>query len=860
MKEQSLLLNKAESATHAVLSDTQVILGLINVLKCQYVWEDCLNCLNLILNLRPELFGKEYTDKRFTRVGDVSLKDVDPPLLRALFDAVLSAHFAALPDRRLAGLTALQMLSDAEISLLDPVFGPTYVRALGFASEAGTLKKALAALSNLALSPEMQFEIGLALARCMQPDNAQEALAKATGLTAEQRIEARLAVSLSLAECTNMDGAYEHLESLRNNESLWTSEQTACDKDVTVWMAELRILYASMMSVLPRLPFTENFHSFASRGHSRMFTVQFVEKISRLLERTVANLRKGLDRDRWSLLGFDRMVFNCECLAFVMSSTTTNQAFEVSISTLSKRLHSLERAMAQSLAVTEAHKHIAEPGMGSLRHFLWAIAMTTKLPQSRRLEIIIVELDHAIKQVPRFVPSVADLEPALVAALPPDMWSMSLRGNFKAQAAFMVSDEFMNEPGLTSVHPHTAQLLKMAQAASRRAYSDNRLFPLCIWIAVSQGKDNQAVHFLNEACKVAQIRVKPGSLALVSVRDRTFYEQIFGALSLTKNCAASAILKLRPMMRRQRVRVPLGPRIATTLLYCCVRDANWPMAKDVIALLEALPNYDIPPKTMELTMRVFLATGQGGKALRLFRHLNYGARHSQISESSFALLIEHAGLNRPSLVGVDHVFDTWIRIMDYQGRISTALLEVWGLLGPERKDRISKSPLLPETGVSIEQALENVGIARIDSGSMSDQHYLRDWEFIMVMELVSAYVGAGLSRRADDWERWILAAIHAKKVHLGPKHIASMARVQRQHLKRGSWEDIRACLNCVVAIDKNSSIGLFRRDSYYLNQALVLRLVADLLRKDSGGSLSSQAKLHLAELNAPYVFDKIAKL
>ncbi|KAJ2023523.1 hypothetical protein GGI06_001378, partial [Coemansia sp. S85] len=435
MKEQNLLLNKAESATHAVLSDTQVTLGLINVLKRQYVWEDCLNCLNLILNLRPELFGKEYTDKRFTRVGDVSLKDVDPPLLRALFDAVLSAHFAALPDRRLAGLTALQMLSDAEISLVDPVFGPTYVRALGFASEAGTLKKALAALSNLALSPEMQFEIGLALARCMQPDNAQEALAKATGLTAEQRIEARLAVSLSLAECTNMDGAYEHLESLRNNESLWTSEQTACDKDVTVWMAELRILYASMMSVLPRLPFTENFHSFASRGHSRMFTVQFVEKISRLLEGTVANLRKGLDRDRWSLLGFDRMVFNCECLAFVMSSTTTNQAFEVSISTLSKRLHSLERAMTQSLAVTEVHKHIAEPGMGSLRHFLWAIAMTTKLPQSRRLEIIIVELDHAIKQVPRFVPSVADLEPALVAALPPDMWSTSLRGNFKAQAA-----------------------------------------------------------------------------------------------------------------------------------------------------------------------------------------------------------------------------------------------------------------------------------------------------------------------------------------------------------------------------------------------------------------------------------------
>ncbi|KAJ2491471.1 hypothetical protein IWW37_002246 [Coemansia sp. RSA 2050] len=860
MKEQCLLQDKAESITHAVLSDTQVTLGLVNVLKRQYVWEDCLSCLNLVLNVRPELSGKEYTDKRFTRVGDVSLKDADPSLLRALFDAALSTHFAALPDRRLAGLTALQMLCDAGISPLDPVFGPTYIRALGFASDAGTLRKAQAALPKLTQSREMQFEIGLAYARCMQPGNAQEALAKATGLTAEQQIEARLAVSLSLADCADMDGAYEHLESLRKNKSLWTSEQAAYIKDVTMWMAELRILHASMMSVLPRLPFTENFHSFASRGHSRTFTVQYVEKISRLLEGAIANLRKGLDRERWSLLGFDRLVFSCECLAFVMSPMTTNQAFEVSISTLSKRLHSLERNMAKKLAATETHKHVAEPGMSSLRRFLWAIAMMTKLPQSKRLEIIIIELDHAIKQVPSFVPSVAELEPALVAALPPDMWSMSLRGNFKAQAAFMISDEFMNEPGLTSVHPHTAQLMEMAQAAWRRPYSDNRLFPLCIWIAASQGKCNQALRFLTEACTVAQIRVMPGSLALVNVRDRTFYEQMFGALSLAKNCAASAISKLRPLMRRQRVRVPLGPRIATTLLYCCVRSANWPVAKDAIALLEALPDYDIPAKTMELTMRVLLATRQGNKALRLFRHLNYGARHSRISEASFALLVEHSASKHPSLASVDHAFDTWIRIMDYQGRISAALLDVWGLLGPERRGRISKSPLLPESGVSIEQALEDVGVVRTNSGSMSNQHFLRDWEFVMVMELVAAYVGAGLGKHADNWERWILAAIHAKKMRLEPKLIARMARVQHQHLKRGNWEDIRACLDFVVAIDKNSSVGLFRKDSYYLNQAPVLRSIAAILRKDGGGSLSSQAKLHLTELNASYVYDKIVKL
>ncbi|KAJ2050678.1 hypothetical protein GGI08_005437, partial [Coemansia sp. S2] len=87
MRQQQLLQNKAGCTTHEVLSDTQVTLALVSVLKRQYMWEDCLNCLNLVLNVRPELLGKEYTDKRFTRVGNASLKDVDPSLFRALIDA-----------------------------------------------------------------------------------------------------------------------------------------------------------------------------------------------------------------------------------------------------------------------------------------------------------------------------------------------------------------------------------------------------------------------------------------------------------------------------------------------------------------------------------------------------------------------------------------------------------------------------------------------------------------------------------------------------------------------------------------------------------------------------------------------------
>ncbi|KAJ2811094.1 hypothetical protein H4S07_002280, partial [Coemansia furcata] len=858
MMEHALLQTKAGARTHVVLLDTQVTLSLVNVLTRQYVWEDCLNCLNLILNVLPEHLGKEYTDKRFTRVGDVSLKDVDRSLLQALVDTVLSTRFVALPERRLAGLTALQMLCDAEVTPLDPDLGPSYIRALGFASDRRTLDRGLAGIARVTRSPAMQYEIALAYARCMQPAAALDALAKVTGLTKERRIEARFAVSLSFADCADMDSAHEHLDSLRSSEDLWTSEQTAYDKNITLRRAELWILYASMMSVLPRLPFTENFHSFASRGHSRMFTAQYVERINHLLAVTIEHLRKDLNQDRWALFGIDRLVFSCECLAFVMSQSTTKQPIDDSVSALRKRLHSLERDLARRSATNAARAHAIEPAMSSLHHFLWAITMTTRLSQSRRLEIILVELDYAVKRVPGFEPSVAELEPALVAALPPDIWNMSLKGNFKAEAAFMISDEFMNDPGLTSAHPQTAQLLEMAKAAWRKGCSDNRLFPLCVWIATSQGQYKMAKHFMTEATKVAQIRVMPGTLALVNVRDRTFYEQMFGALSRSTLCARLAISRLRTIMRRQLMPVTLGPRIATTLLYCCVTDANWHVARETIASLESLPGYDIPSKTQELFMRVCLAAGHISKALPIFQHLNYAARHTQINEASFALLIAHS--TRSSLISADNAFDAWMQIMNHQGRISAALVEVWSVLGPSREARGKRNPLLPVSGTSVEQALENVGVVRCDSGSMSDQHFLRDWEFIMVMELVTAYVKEGLGKRAEDWERWILTAIYAKKIHLGPRHIASIACVQQQHLARGGWEDIRACLSLVVAIEKNSALGSFRVDSHYLNQVPVLRSIAKIIRRDAGGSMSAQAKRHLEELDALHVFDKIDKL
>ncbi|KAJ2459212.1 hypothetical protein GGF42_001609 [Coemansia sp. RSA 2424] len=865
MRERGLLQNKAGAATHSVLLDTKVTLGLVRVLEQQHVWEDCLNCLNLVLNMRPDLLGKEYTDKRFTQIGGASLKDTDPAVLHALANAVLSRRFVALPERRLAGLTAVQILCDGGISPLDPALGSAYIRALGFVSDKKSLGKALQALSRQARTPNMQYEIALAHARCMQPAAALGALAKTTGLTKEQRIEARLAVALSLADCADMDGAYEQFESLRNDETLWTSDQATYDQLVSVRITELHILYASMMSMLPRRPFTENFHTHASRGHSRVFTAQYAERISQLLKETIACLRKDLDRERWRLFGVDRLVFHCECLAFAMTPATPHLKPDISIGVLKKRLHSLERGMAQQLdraAEGEAQlsAYVAEPGMSSLRHFLWAIALATNIPQGKRLGIIQTELDHAKQRVPGFVLSVAELEPALVAALPPNVWSMALKGNFKAEAAFMLSDELMNSPGLISMHPYTEQLLDMAQVAWRQISSDNRLFPLCIWIAAAQGNHQMAKHFVDEACQVAQVRVLPGSLALVNARDRTFYEQMFAAMSTSKRCAALAITKLRPAMRRQRMPVALGPRVATTLLSCCVRIGNLPIATDAVATLEALPDYAVPPKILELLMRVCAVSGQTDKALSIFQHLNYGAKHTQVNEPSFVLLMVHLGLMRSSLARAEHVFDVWMQIMGHQGRISAALVEFWSLLRPSIDSQSGRNPLLPASGVSVAQALEAVGIPRSSPGAMSDKHFLRDWEYIMVMELVAAYISAGHSHRVAAWEKCILDAIHAKHIHLGPTLIASTSRVQRQHLRRGGWDAIQACLDFVVAIDKNSAVGLFRKNSHYMNQAPILSAISELMRKDAGGSMAAQIKGHLEERKALHIFDKINKL
>ncbi|KAJ2009765.1 hypothetical protein GGI04_000177 [Coemansia thaxteri] len=848
------------------LADTEVALGLVQVLKSQHVWEDCINCLNLLLNVRPDLFGKNYTDKRFTQVGGSMLSNADQEVLCALLEAILSARFAALPDRRLAGLTAIQVLCDYGVSTLDPELGPLHIRALGFASDAAALDNALKELlPHGTLSQSMQYEIALAYARCLQPEAALEHLATVGNLAKELQIEAQTALSLSFAERADMDRAYELLTHLSNNESLWTSEQTTYDKVATVCQLELRILHASMLSVIPRLPFTKNFHTYASRHCSRVYTTHYDEKINGLLAETIARLRKHVDRGMWKRLGIDRLVFSCECLAYAMAQTAGTRESIVSLSDLRKRLHSLERDMA--LALTQlrgdgektATVHTLEPSSAPLRQFLWAIALATKHSQHKRLEIIRAELEHAARCIPGFVPSVADLEPALVTALPSNMWKTSCKGNFKSDAAFMLSDEFLCKPTLTSAHPYTAQLMQLAQKAWRKASSDHRLFPLCIWIAVTQGAERQALSILNEAFEVAQIRIKPGSLALVHSRDMLLYEQLFAVLSQFKQGAKLATSKVFAAMRQQSAPVALAPRNASMLLYCCVQERNWPVAGEVVSALESLPDYAIPPKIQELYMRVAAVCGQTAKALSIFHHLNYGARYTQINEPSFALLILHSGDSRASAADAERVFDVWVRIMDHQGRATVALVQKWDSVN--RVARSRPNPFLPVSGAPLEQVLESVGIARCAPGSLSNKHFLRDWEYSMIMALVGSYIRAGLVEQAAVWEQWILAALRDRQLHLSPSLIASTAHVQRRHLKRDTWDGMKACLDYLVAIDKNIPVGLFLNSSFYKNQALVLQSIAAKIRDDANGALSSQIKHHLVQnSNAQHIFDKIRKL
>ncbi|KAI8322707.1 hypothetical protein GQ54DRAFT_287500 [Martensiomyces pterosporus] len=866
MKREGQLQTSSGQPTAHVIQDSKVTLALVEVIKRQHVWEECLDCLNLIVDLRPSLFGK-YTDKRFTQVGMAANKSIDPAVLSAVLDAILSPRFASLPERHLAGLTALQLISDYQVEASNEAARAIRIRIAGFTSNRHALNQVVRRLSMDAMSQQERYELALAHARCMDPESALEILATLADLSKEHRIEAQVAISMSLAECTRFDEANTRVNELYNDEAVWTEDQTGFDREVTRHQTQLHILLACMRAVIPRLPLTQNFHTIASRQRSVKYTPGYTDKIVAQFVGVQSSMRKVLSRETWRQSGLDKLLFSCECVLYSMAQTIGKHQDAVSLGQLAKRLHSLERSYRRKVVQTDADSNEqlllrgVGAGTGPLRDFLWAVVLSPRMHQKKKMDIIQSEVEHAQEYIPGLTLSVADVEPALLAALPSALWHMSRRGNFKDDSSFVPADEFLRSIGQTSMHPYTEKLLDLARIAEGDECADHRLYPIRMWVAVLQGNHQQAMAVLGDSLDVSQVRIVPSSLALANTRNHAFYEQMLCALSTFRRGADAATTQVRSLMRTQEKPMPLTPRIATALLYCCATSRNIAVARDTVDSLEALNNYVVAPKIHELYMRVCFACGEVEKALAIFNQLNYSSKHTQIGEPSFVHIVSYMGNNRSSVAGVEHAFATWLAIMNYQGRVSAALLKQWQVAGLSRDSRGKRNMFLPESGLTAEQALETMGIERKQPGSLSNKQFVRDWEYAMVMSLVGAYISAGFTERALVWERWVLQAIELKQIRLTPELISRMADVQLKHLSRGTQEGMEMCLEYLVAVDKSLGIGLFRKNTYYMNQAPVLKSIALALRKDAAsGELASQIKSYLSERDAAYIFDKIRKL
>ncbi|KAI9501365.1 hypothetical protein GGI25_004924 [Coemansia spiralis] len=862
----SLRLHKAlrsetGSRTHLVIQDAKVTLALAHVIQAQSDWEECLPCLNLIIEMRQDLLGKSRSSSLHVASQDLSLD-----ALSTIFDVVLSPHFGAMPSRRFAGTTALQMLSDYDVVLNRERPRARMIRAIGFASDIHALRRLLNKPTMQVLNLEEQYELALAYARCLQPQEAIDILAGLGDLSSDRKIETQLALCISFAEKSQFDKALENFEYLRTDKVLWTGESSMFDKSTTLLQTGVAIVYSSTLCVLPRLPFTNNLHSMGSTHCSPRFMPGYPRKIIDFYKSTVCELCKDDKSRKRSAKSINRLLFQTECLLYAMNKVTAVDMSAFSLSGLSKRLHSTQYDSAQSitLLMSKQDKHglnrraleaySTAIASGPLCHFLWAM-LFAKVSAGKRIGIVKTEIEHAIKSIPGYRPSVTELEPAILAFMPVSFWKAPMRGNFKDNSAFMVADELLAFLERSTVHPYWKNLLQMASDAYKMESTDHRLIPLCIWIARVQGLNDIAERFISEAISAPLVSVEPGSLALVNSRDNTFYEQMFSVLSTDRQWSNIAAVKLRAMMLQQSIPVYQTDRIAAALLYCCARSRNLPVARDVVSGLDAESEQMLSPRIKELFMRVCLRSGQVAKALSIFHHLNYDAYGNQIGEPSFVELVKYMGDIRGSVVGAEHAFDAWIQIMDHQGKVTRALVDKWQRVGLLRESRNKPNAFVPRDEKTVSQALESIGIERKKTGSKSNKQYLRTWEYHMVMALIGAYINTGCLEKALLWEKWILDAIRNKDISMKPELILSTAHVQRRHLMRNTWEDARACLDYVLAINKNIEVAAFRQDMYYLNQRPVFKLLTKAIRTDADGQMAAMVKAYLIENNAEYLWN-----
>ncbi|KAJ2616675.1 hypothetical protein H4S08_000677 [Coemansia sp. RSA 1365] len=852
MRRDNLLQTKGNNTQH-VIEDTEVVLSLCNLIRKQHSWEYCVDILDLILEMR-------YTSQhpQHTHIGKLK---VDPIIPRVLIEAIISHRLFALPERRQAGLTALQVFSDFGFSPTNTSDLLLNIRICGFLSDARQLQRLSKPVISADMTSELRIELSLAYARCLMPEESIALAAQLPTLSNVHNIEKTIALCISYAEKGMIDESQAQLTILKQNDSLWENQDTY-DKVAVVHHTKLNAIYGMALTVIPRLPFTENLHTVASAHCSPRYLPGYSNRIAQMMASAVSDLRKNVDRQDWRRLGLHSHLFRCECMLFAMAHSGALKSIDISLADLAKRLHSLQNELVRSMAshtsagsCQDAMLCGGDYASTLLRHFLWAVVFMRERSRVKQIDIIWTELKHAQKFIPGFKLSAADLEPAFLIALPRIVLAKSNAGNFKENSAFMLADEFLCNTGRAGNHTFVSELMHWAETAWCSSRSDHRLFPLCILLAAMQGKSNLALKITDLALSFPQIRISHGSLGMVNSRNSVFYQRMAMVLSTFRAGSDLALTLLRSRMQSQSSPEALTERMAVAFMYCCVRSRNESVAKDIITALETRENHPISPRVQELYMRACIRSGQISTALAASRHLNYEGKSTQIGESSFVEFLNYMADQRVSATAAEHIFDVWLQIENYKGRATIALVDKWNTCELGRSTAMTSNKLLPNEGISVINALEKAGVSAAASGSRSNKHFLRDWEYHMVMSLISAYINAGLPKRATQWELWIREAIHNKKLFMKPELLVRAARLIMRHLERGTWAHIQASLDLLIAIDNNLGKGHLIKKVAYLSLLPVYRAFSELFSKrDNGEQLMVQIREYLEEHDTLYIF------
>ncbi|KAJ2564213.1 hypothetical protein GGH12_002093 [Coemansia sp. RSA 1822] len=842
MWQNCLLCTQDGEITQHVIMDAEVALSLAQLIERHYNWDECLDVLNLLLEMRGDPGAR--TVKQPTR--QISKLPVDRKVARAVIDAILSPRFIGLPGRRLAGQAALQMFTDFDVFQNDPDYVALNIRICGFISDRNNLDQRLLKHINVAdLTRQEKYELALAHARCLQPEQSKELLATLSDLTKEQLIESRMALCASYAETAKHSEAWEQIKELED-ELLWTADQTVFEKNAVVYNSRINIVYAMAMALTPRQPFTYYYHTQASTHCSPRYGKQ--PDVSRMFLDTATNIRENTGHDERRRSSMHSNLFRCECAVYAMC-TENGLKTTLKLSDLETHLHSLQRELVHKMS-TDPEAVISsglDYASSLLRSYLWALVFTDRVrPMDKNIKAW-EEIKHAEKYIPGFRANVAVMEPALMMLVPRSIWTSGLRGVFKDNAAFMMSDEAM-----CSAHwrPTFALSEQVAQrAASLEWGSDHRVSPLRVLLAVTQGWNQQALEIAKESLAAPQLRIAPYTLALESTRTAKFFEQLVLVLSMFKPGADLAVAQVRALVQSQFRKIKITERLAVAFLYCCIRSRNEVAARDIIVSLEKQGTV-ASPRVHELYMRACLRSGLVPRALEIFNRLSYETRHT-VCEPSFVYFIDYMADQRESCVGAEHAFDAWVQNSQFRGRATQRLVQRWEQVGMSRESLNEHNVFMPKAQLS--EVLQSIGVKHVEPGKYSSKRFLRDWEFHMVISLISAYVVSGRINRALDWEAWILDAIRNKSLSMKPELITRVSGLLVRHLAHDSWDHAKCVLDFIIAIDRNTGKGNLGKHVYQLSLRHTFTSLFHFVQRNDPVKTRAQIRAYLQEHGSQYV-------